>query len=119
MNVGWIVLGVCLVFVIGVALPLVSRRGTDKTPLPPAKGNPARIGATKNKQRQANGIANHRTRNQDQLYRRPVDELKPAAYRQQQQIDRLINEFRSLRDQVQATAPAEQPSLRDELPPHY
>lgn len=37
MNIGWIVLGACLVFVIGVALPLISRRGTDKTPLPPAK----------------------------------------------------------------------------------
>ena len=35
--IGWIVLGVCLVFVIGVALPLVSRRGADKTSLPPAK----------------------------------------------------------------------------------
>ena len=37
MNLGWIVLGICLVFVIGVALPLVRRHGADKTPLPPAK----------------------------------------------------------------------------------
>ena len=37
MNVGWIVLGVCLVFVIGVALPLISRRDVDNPPPPPPK----------------------------------------------------------------------------------
>jgi hypothetical protein len=37
MNEGWIVLGICLAFVLGAALPLISRRGTDKTPLPPRK----------------------------------------------------------------------------------
>ena len=35
MNEGWIVLGICLVVVIGAALPLISKRGADKTPLPP------------------------------------------------------------------------------------
>jgi SlyX protein len=48
-----------------------------------------------------------------------VDELNRTVYRQQQQIDRLLTQVETLRDQVQATAPAEQRSLRDELPPHY
>jgi SlyX protein len=48
-----------------------------------------------------------------------IDELDRAAFRQQQQIDQLIEQIRALREQVQATAPAEQRSLRDELPPHY
>ena len=34
MNVGWIVLGICLVFVVGVALPLIIKRESDRTPLP-------------------------------------------------------------------------------------
>ncbi len=37
MNEGWIVLGICLAFVVGVALPLISKRGADKTPLPPRR----------------------------------------------------------------------------------
>ena len=37
MNEGWIVLGICLVFVIGVALPLISNRGAGTTPPPPRK----------------------------------------------------------------------------------
>jgi hypothetical protein len=36
MNEGWIVLGICVVFVLGAALPLISNRGSDKTP-PPRK----------------------------------------------------------------------------------
>ncbi|MGB4912453.1 MAG: SlyX family protein [Candidatus Dechloromonas phosphoritropha] len=48
-----------------------------------------------------------------------VDELNRIVFRQQQQIDLLINEIKSLRDQIQAITPAEQHSLRDELPPHY
>lgn len=48
-----------------------------------------------------------------------VDELNRIVFRQQQQIDLLINGIKSLRDQIQAAAPAEQHSLRDELPPHY
>lgn len=35
MNEGWIVLIVCIVFVLGAALPLISKRGQDRTPLPP------------------------------------------------------------------------------------
>ncbi|QLQ26793.1 MAG: SlyX family protein [Dechloromonas sp.] len=48
-----------------------------------------------------------------------IDELNRTIYRQQQQIDRLLSRVETLRDQVQAAAPAEQRSLRDELPPHY
>jgi SlyX protein len=48
-----------------------------------------------------------------------VDELNRTVYRQQQQIDRLLTQVETLREQVQAAAPAEQRSLRDELPPHY
>ena len=48
-----------------------------------------------------------------------VDELNRTIFRQQQQIDRLIAEFRALRDQMQSAAPVEQRNLRDDLPPHY
>ena len=48
-----------------------------------------------------------------------VDELNRTVYRQQQQIDRLLAQVETLREPVQAAAPAEQRSLRDELPPHY
>jgi SlyX protein len=48
-----------------------------------------------------------------------IDELNRTVYRQQQQIDRLLTRVETLHDQVQAAAPAEQRSLRDELPPHY
>ena len=48
-----------------------------------------------------------------------VDELNHMILRQQQQIDQLINQVRTLSEQVQNVAPAEQRSLRDELPPHY
>ena len=48
-----------------------------------------------------------------------VDELNLTVFRQQQQIDQLIRQVTALREQVQSAAPAEQLSLRDELPPHY
>ena len=48
-----------------------------------------------------------------------VDELNRTIFRQQQQIDQLIKQVRTLGEQVQNAAPAEQRSLRDELPPHY
>ena len=48
-----------------------------------------------------------------------VDELNLTIFRQQQQIDQLIRQVTTLREQVQNAAPAEQLSLRDELPPHY
>ena len=48
-----------------------------------------------------------------------VDSLNAAVFRQQQQIDGLLVEIRTLRQQLQTSLPAEQRSLRDEIPPHY
>ncbi len=48
-----------------------------------------------------------------------VEELNRTVFRQQQQIDLLARELRSLRDQVQSGQPQEFRSLRDEIPPHY
>ena len=48
-----------------------------------------------------------------------LDALNRTAFSQQQQIDQLMAQVRTLRDRVQATAPAEPRSLNDELPPHY
>jgi len=48
-----------------------------------------------------------------------VEELNMTVFRQQQQIDLLINEIRNLRDQMQSSQPQEQRNLRDEIPPHY
>lgn len=48
-----------------------------------------------------------------------LDALNHTVYLQQQQIDRLVGELRSLRQQIAAQQPGEWQSLRDELPPHY
>jgi SlyX protein len=48
-----------------------------------------------------------------------VEALNAAVFRQQQQIDSLVQEIRMLRQQVQSSQPGEQRSLRDEIPPHY
>ncbi len=48
-----------------------------------------------------------------------VDALNRTIFRQQQQIDKLLSQVMALREQLQSAAPAEQRSLRDELPPHY
>lgn len=48
-----------------------------------------------------------------------LDELNLTIFRQQQQIDLLMLQFKALREQVQTAAPNEQRSLRDEIPPHY
>ncbi|MFA7291459.1 MAG: hypothetical protein WC023_04335 [Rhodocyclaceae bacterium] len=37
MNEGWIVLGICLVVVLGAALPLIRNNGRDNAPPPPPK----------------------------------------------------------------------------------
>lgn len=37
MNDGWIVLGICIIFVLGAALPLIKERNSGSTPLPPRK----------------------------------------------------------------------------------
>lgn len=48
-----------------------------------------------------------------------VDRLNEVVVRQQQQIDRLIEELRQFRAQAAVAEPAEFRSLREELPPHY
>ncbi len=48
-----------------------------------------------------------------------LDELNATVFRQQQAIDALQNELRVLRQQLQASQPREEWSLRDEIPPHY
>ena len=37
MNEGWIVFGICVIFILGAAIPLIRNRGADRTPLPPRK----------------------------------------------------------------------------------
>lgn len=48
-----------------------------------------------------------------------TETLNTIIYRQQQQMDMLIGELRSLRDQVNHSQPGETRNLRDEIPPHY
>lgn len=48
-----------------------------------------------------------------------IDTLNRTVFRQQQQIDLLANEIRSLREQLRNNPTTEPLSLRDELPPHY
>jgi SlyX protein len=48
-----------------------------------------------------------------------LEQLNMTIYRQQQQIDLLVNEVRELRRQVPEGGPGGPRNLRDELPPHY
>ncbi len=48
-----------------------------------------------------------------------LETLNQTVFRQQEQIDRLQQELRSMRQQMLQAQPAEQRSLRDEIPPHY
>ncbi|WP_371322646.1 SlyX family protein [Dechloromonas sp. ZY10] len=48
-----------------------------------------------------------------------VDEHNRVIFRQQQQIEFLIGEFRALQEQVRHQPNQEHRSLRDEIPPHY
>ena len=48
-----------------------------------------------------------------------LEQLNLTIYRQQQQIDRLIEELRDLRRRVPEGAASGASNLRDELPPHY
>ena len=49
-----------------------------------------------------------------------LDQLNAQVYRQQQQIDTLIQELRQLRDRLpESGGGAEVRNLRDEIPPHY
>lgn len=48
-----------------------------------------------------------------------LEQLNMTVYRQQQQIDLLINEVRELKRQEPEGGGAAVRNLRDELPPHY
>ena len=48
-----------------------------------------------------------------------LEVLNSTVYRQQQQIDRLQQELRALREQIRAALPAEPRNPRDETPPHF
>lgn len=48
-----------------------------------------------------------------------LDQLNLTVFRQQQQIDKLQEEVRALRQQLVSSLPAETRNLRDEIPPHY
>ena len=49
-----------------------------------------------------------------------LDQLNAQVYRQQQQIDALIQELRQMRDGLpESGGGAEVRNLRDEIPPHY
>lgn len=49
-----------------------------------------------------------------------LDQLNAQVYRQQQQIEALIEALRQLRERVpESGGGAEMRNLRDEIPPHY
>ena len=48
-----------------------------------------------------------------------LEQLNMTIYRQQQQIDMLINEVRELKRQAPEGGQGTPRNLRDELPPHY
>ena len=48
-----------------------------------------------------------------------LEQLNMTIYRQQQQIDALINEVRELKRQEPEGGAGSSHNLRDELPPHY
>ena len=48
-----------------------------------------------------------------------LEQLNMAVYRQQQQIDRLVQEMAHLRQQMPEAGSGAPRDLRDELPPHY
>jgi SlyX protein len=48
-----------------------------------------------------------------------LDALNRTVFKQQQQIDRLQQDIRALRQQVQDAEPNQLASPGDEIPPHY
>jgi SlyX protein len=48
-----------------------------------------------------------------------LDALNRTVFRQQQQIEQLQRDIRTLRQQMEQAAPAEAASPGDEIPPHY
>ena len=48
-----------------------------------------------------------------------VETLNRTVFRQQEQIDQLVQALAALRQQVRSSAPDQARDLRDEIPPHY
>lgn len=48
-----------------------------------------------------------------------LDTLNQTVFRQQQQIDALVHELRSLRERLPEAGSSAARGTRDELPPHY
>ncbi len=48
-----------------------------------------------------------------------LEELNQTVYKQQQQIDALIQEVKALKLQIASQLPSDGISARDEIPPHY
>jgi len=48
-----------------------------------------------------------------------IEELNKTIYQQQRQIRQMQQEMLTLRQQLQASMPAEQRNPGDEIPPHY
>lgn len=48
-----------------------------------------------------------------------LDQMNLSLYRQQQQIDRLLQEIAHLRQQMPEPGGAAPRNLREEIPPHY
>ena len=48
-----------------------------------------------------------------------LEELNQTVYKQQQQIDALIQEVKALKLQMASNLPSDGTHARDEIPPHY
>ncbi len=48
-----------------------------------------------------------------------LEELNQTVYKQQQQIDALIQEVKALKLQMASNLPSDGTNARDEIPPHY
>ena len=48
-----------------------------------------------------------------------IDELNQTIYKQQQQIEFLYRELKSIKEQASGGDGAGESSLKDEIPPHY
>jgi SlyX protein len=48
-----------------------------------------------------------------------IDQLNQTIYKQQQQIEFLYRELKSIKEQANGADGASNSSLKDEIPPHY
>lgn len=48
-----------------------------------------------------------------------VDELNQTIYKQQQLIEYLHQQIKSIKEQLENSSAEQGPNLRDEIPPHY